>query len=383
MMPLVDSVAEDKQEYFVPIFSINERVAVLKNLNQLTPYKITRALDELKYGFEHLNPAEQYLYLIAQAYLLQDPKDSEIKVNYLSQARLLETNMNNDQLHFLPFLTLYPMLSESYAHLGLYKEAYEAKKTYITRYETYLKTSRKKHIFELEEKYETQRKKDINTLLNDQTTLKSLEIEKSLTYEVNQRRNIYIVAFLLSIFAILFIRMFFINKRFKKLSQEDILTGIKNRKTLFKEGRNAINQSIESDLNLCLLAIKIDGFKRLNDAHGDFIGDELLKKVASLGTEVMRMRDVFGRLEDATFVAILPEATKDEAKAIAEHLRDKVEAFNFDYVGIEEHLEVNIGIVELSPSVNNIELLLNMATQVLHDIRDTEGDKVRIYQQGS
>jgi len=301
-------------------------------------------------------------------------------INYLSQAKALESKINTEQLNRIAFIHLYKKIAHSYAGTGQFKKAYDAKNSFIAKYDTFLKKERNKHIFELEEKYEMNRKKNTHALLNNQSTLKALEISESLNSEVAQRRNIYIVGVLVVIFLLLLVRLFFINKHTSDLSKEDMLTGVRNRKSLFTYGQNLIKRCIDERIGLCLLAINIDDFKRLNDTHGDYIGDEVLKKFALLGIESMRTRDVFARLEDATFIAVLPESTEDEAKAIALHLKAKVGAFNFNYVGIHKKIAMSVSIVELSESLNNFELLLNTGMNTLYEIKDNGGNNVKIYQ---
>lgn len=371
---------EEENTLYVPIYSLNEEVKKLIQLNESDSEIAVLLSDNLEANFSELNSAEQYLYLVFRANNTQGVHQHQQTIDYLLQAKYLEPIINSDQLSRLPFILLYETLAESYEALGHFKEAYDAKEKYIAKYDIYLSNERDKHIFSLEEKYETHRKKDMYTALNNQTELKALEIDQSLTSEVAQRRNIYIVTFLVLVFLFLLIRLLIMNKRFYKLSQEDILTGVTNRITLFQHGESAIRQSIKNNTRLCLLAIKIDDFKFLNDIHGDYIGDELLKKVAALGMEAMRTRDVFGRLEDATFIAILPEVSQDEAKAIAQHLKEKVSAFKLDYLGLDQQLEVSVAIVELSESLNNFELLLNTSIKVLYEIRDAGGKQIRIYQ---
>jgi diguanylate cyclase (GGDEF)-like protein len=373
--------SEEEDAFYIPIFSLNAKIEKLIELNELKSATAASLSESLKADFEQLNSAEQYLYLVVKANNTQGIDQHHQTINHLLQAKSLEPKINKDQLSRLPFINLYKILAESYAGVGQFKKAYNAKNTFIAKHDTYLKNERDKHIFALEEKYETHRKQDMNKLLNDETELKALEIDESLSNEVTTRRNIYIVIFLVFIFILLLFRILLTNKRFQELSKLDMLTGVKNRKTFFINGKIAIRRCTEARSGLCLFAIKIDNFKLLNDIHGDYIGDELLKKFALLSTESMRTRDILGRLEDATFIAVLPEASIDEAKAIAQHLKAKVAAYKFDYVGIDQQLGMSVGIVELSESLNNFELLLNTAMNVLYEIKDGGGKQIKIYQQ--
>jgi diguanylate cyclase (GGDEF)-like protein len=367
---------EESSSFYIPIYSLNAEVEELTAAGSHDVDTKIELLAKLSDQLEQLNSAEKYIYLVSKSDTVIDIHQ---KIIYLLEAQSLESSINEDQLTYLPFLILYKKMAVNYAELGEYKKAYEAKEIYINKYDAYLEEVRHKHIISLEKKYETEQKKDINTLLNNQTELKAIEINESLTDEVIQRRNLYIVSFFIIISAFLLFRVLSTKQKFQELSKEDALTGVKNRRTLFRHGENAIRKSIKSHTRLCLIALKIDDFKLLNDIHGDYIGDELLKKVASLGMEAMRTRDVFGRLEDATFIAILPEVSQDEAKAIAQHLKEKIYAFKFDYVGLIQPLETSFAIVELSEAQNNFELLLNTSMNVLYEISDGGGNQIRTY----
>lgn len=366
---------------YVPIVSINEDINRLLFQSESQQFNAELVLKGSGIDFDKLNPAEQYLYLMILANTALGINQHHDVIAYLLQAKALEETINQDQLSQLSFLNLYKNLAQSYAGIGQFKKAYDANHTYITKYDAYMKSERDKYIFELEDKYETKRKKDINALLNNQTELKALEIDESLHNEILQRRNIYIVSFLVVIFLLLLLRLLSMNKRIHELSKEDMLTGARNRKTLFRYGKRAIKRCIENKVSLCLVAININDFKGLNEIHGDYIGDEILKRFVLLGTESMRTRDIFARLEDATFIVVLPEAAEGEAKAIAQHLKEKVATFNFDYVGIHQQLDISVSIVELSESLNNFELLLNTAMNVLYEMRDGKGKQIKIYQQ--
>jgi len=381
---------QDTYPTYIPVFSINKQLYLLIELSETSPVKAKKQLDQSDITFKKLNPAEQYLYFIIKANIQQTNnltyninqqiEQNRKSISYLLQAKLLTPLINDDQLNDLPFLNVYKKLAKNYAQTGQFKNAYNANKNFITKYDAYIKNKRDRHIFELENQYETKRIKEVSTLLNNQTALKALEIDKSLQDDIVQRRNLYIVLFFMVIFLLLIIRLLLTNKRINELAKKDMLTDAINNETLFKQGATIITRCIEQRQGLCLLAIKIKDFKTLNELNGDYIGDEVLKQFVALSIETMRTRDIFARLEGATFVALLPEAPVGEAKAIAQHLKDKISAFNFNYIGIHQKLTINVSIVELSESLNNVEHLLNSAIKGLYEISDNDVNDIQIYQ---
>ena len=71
---------------------------------------------------------------------------------------------------------------------------------------------------------------------------------------------------------------------------------------------------------LALLSIDIDHFKRVNDRHGHQVGDEVLKRVATIARAQARPEDHVGRIGGEEFVCILSGLGVAEVRALAERL---------------------------------------------------------------
>jgi diguanylate cyclase (GGDEF)-like protein len=113
--------------------------------------------------------------------------------------------------------------------------------------------------------------------------------------------------------------------RLSRLSQVDALTGALNRHGLdqaFPE------QSTEGDIvrPLSVILVDIDHFKQVNDQHGHAAGDEVLRHVARLLSQVLRIGDAIVRYGGEEFVLVLPSVGLGRAMRIAERARTAVEA---------------------------------------------------------
>jgi diguanylate cyclase (GGDEF)-like protein len=76
-----------------------------------------------------------------------------------------------------------------------------------------------------------------------------------------------------------------------------------------------------------LLVVDVDNFKRVNDRHGHVAGDEVLKSVADTLRQFTRKSDLVGRYGGQggdEFLVLLPNTTMDNARAIAERVRQAV-----------------------------------------------------------
>jgi diguanylate cyclase (GGDEF)-like protein/PAS domain S-box-containing protein len=101
-----------------------------------------------------------------------------------------------------------------------------------------------------------------------------------------------------------------------RLAFHDPLTGLVNRALLNDRLRGAMSRLDPEDGLVAMLLIDIDDFKRVNDAHGHEVGDQLLVAVAARLRETIRPGITIARLGGDEF-AVLVEHLGEEAGALA------------------------------------------------------------------
>ena len=116
------------------------------------------------------------------------------------------------------------------------------------------------------------------------------------------------------------------NEALQRLSLQDPLTGIANRRrfdqALTSEWRRAIRQRSP----LALVLLDIDSFKEFNDSQGHLEGDRCLRQVgALLQANLQRAGDLAARYGGEEFAVLLAGCNALQAEAIAESLRRRVE----------------------------------------------------------
>lgn len=97
------------------------------------------------------------------------------------------------------------------------------------------------------------------------------------------------------------------------LSNNDQLTGVYNRR-FYEE--QFIKLDKPENFPLSLIMGDVNGLKLVNDSFGHLVGDELLRKVATILTKSCRGADVITRIGGDEFVVILPNTTRDEAELV-------------------------------------------------------------------
>jgi len=123
----------------------------------------------------------------------------------------------------------------------------------------------------------------------------------------------------------------------EKLSTEDALTGLANRRRFDRALREARNQApsvagpgrrdSDAGFPLALAMIDVDHFKCFNDRFGHPAGDACLRRVAqALRGAQLRPTDVVARYGGEEFAVVLPRCTEEGAMAVAERIRRAVEA---------------------------------------------------------
>lgn len=121
----------------------------------------------------------------------------------------------------------------------------------------------------------------------------------------------------------------------RSAAQTDLLTGLYNRRG-FEAAAAALFAQAESGSRwISVVLFDLDHFKKINDIHGHDAGDIVLRHVAATAKQHFRSFDLLVRHGGEEFLALLPDASPDEAAEIAEGVRAAIEAAMIDLPGGE------------------------------------------------
>lgn len=110
----------------------------------------------------------------------------------------------------------------------------------------------------------------------------------------------------------------------KELSVTDSLTGLFNRRYFEERFFEELNRSERHNLSFSLSMIDIDDFKLFNDSEGHLAGDEILKSIANISKDCLRVSDVIARFGGEEFAVIMPQTEREEAMLVSERIRKSI-----------------------------------------------------------
>ncbi|MBU0631499.1 sensor domain-containing diguanylate cyclase [bacterium] len=159
---------------------------------------------------------------------------------------------------------------------------------------------------------------------------------------------------------------------FEKLAKIDPLTGLFNRYAIEEFLHLFIEEAHRYETAFSVILIDLDDFKEVNDAHGHLVGDEVLKKFASIFGKMIRSSDCVGRWGGEEFLILLPHTPYEQAVELAERLRSQVNLYRFDHVG---NKSASFG-VALFEKEDSYASLINRADQALYTSKKNGKNRV-------
>jgi len=118
-------------------------------------------------------------------------------------------------------------------------------------------------------------------------------------------------------------------EKLERLSREDPLTGLANRRSWDESLDREFARSSRAGLPLSILICDVDRFKEVNDRLGHAIGDRVLETVAGVLMRRVRTGDLVARIGGDEFAVLCADTDLEGAAALAESLRRRIETTTF------------------------------------------------------
>ncbi|CAL63194.2 Conserved hypothetical protein; putative PAS, GGDEF and EAL domains [Herminiimonas arsenicoxydans] len=168
-------------------------------------------------------------------------------------------------------------------------------------------------------------------------------------------------------------------ERLRHMATHDELTNLPNRALLADRLSMGMAQARRTNIGFSVIALDLDGFKKVNDALGHAVGDALLRIAAGRLRETLRDVDTLARVGGDEFVAVLPGAI-DEAE-IQNVARRMISALQLPFEINDDTLYVSASIgVAIYPIHGDSEVkLLAHADAAMYRAKETGKARCIIY----
>ncbi len=147
-----------------------------------------------------------------------------------------------------------------------------------------------------------------------------------------------------------------------QLATKDPLTGAGNRRALDEKLNEVVNSFKRTGSTTSMLLLDLDHFKKVNDAHGHAVGDQILKRITEIVNLRIRVTDSLYRIGGEEFVVVLEGQALDRAGHLAEQLRTLVEA---NELVPDQSVTISLGVAQLGVDESATDWL-NRADEALY-----------------
>ena len=157
-----------------------------------------------------------------------------------------------------------------------------------------------------------------------------------------------------------------------RMATRDALTGLLNRSAFFNRHGTICRDSAGP---LAAIMIDVDHFKTVNDKFGHAAGDKALKSIAEcLGGQT----EIAARLGGEEFVLLLPGASMERARDMAEGMRRAIATREIDIDGRSLRATCSFGVAVAEPGAN-IDEVLRRADAALYAAKRDGRNRVAVH----
>jgi diguanylate cyclase (GGDEF)-like protein len=139
------------------------------------------------------------------------------------------------------------------------------------------------------------------------------------------------------------------SRQLERLSLEDTLTGIPNRRSFELYAGELLRGDLAHGLPPCVALIDVDKFKQINDTYSHHVGDEVLKGIAQILRSHIREDDMAARLAGDEFVIVFKNAELAVAQQVCMRISNAVRAFDWTPVAAGLSSSISIGVAAAEP----------------------------------
>jgi diguanylate cyclase (GGDEF)-like protein len=255
-------------------------------------------------------------------------------------------------------------LASVYSDMGYWRAAFENQARSQAAADKLFRSQLDQRFTTLKVEFDTAATVKENALLVRQNEVNETKLAQEGRVQRLQAAVIALSILLLFVLTALALRQRRSSAKMRILAMTDELTGVPNRRAVL--ARVTMLLEDHQAPPCAMLAIDIDHFKSINDQHGHPQGDEALKRVAETIAGDIREPAFIGRLGGEEFLVVMPSATREAARALAERLRERVIAIDSARWTGAKPMTVSIGATLSVPGRDTTSSMLQRADSALY-----------------
>lgn len=169
----------------------------------------------------------------------------------------------------------------------------------------------------------------------------------------------------------------------ERLSLDDALTGLPNRRALHQRLDLEWNRWRRAGSSFAVLCVDIDHFKSVNDEYGHAVGDHVLVMVGAAIAVQLRATDVVARAGGEEFVVVLADTEGiQHGWHAAERLRRAVQDLPTGAGALPRPVTISVGVARVEPTDAGVAALVARADAALYRAKQTGRNRVELSEPG-
>jgi len=158
-----------------------------------------------------------------------------------------------------------------------------------------------------------------------------------------------------------------------RMTHTDPLTQTLNRRGFHEQASARLAMAQRQQLQVAVLLMDIDFFKKINDQHGHAVGDTVLKQVGNYLLQARRPFDLICRWGGEEFVALFLLPRGEDAPAVAERLRQQAQRSRI--AADDQMVTLSGGLVLLTPD-EELDDAIKRADELLYQAKQTGRNRI-------
>lgn len=158
----------------------------------------------------------------------------------------------------------------------------------------------------------------------------------------------------------------------------DALTGLVNRREFERQIDEALQDAKAHGTDNAFCYMDLDQFKVVNDTCGHMAGDGLLIELAAILRHRVRETDTVARLGGDEFGVLMRNIQINEARALAEDIRDRIRDYRYLWEGRAFEVGISIGLVPIRPDTTAVADIFSNADIACYMAKDKGRNQIHV-----